>query len=567
MPDGSTGNGFMRADQPTMQSVFDFIEQDPRLAAQRRRNLLSALRGLGKLAGKPLSHLPPHPRFYRTLFDNLHTEHCGLTESRIRNIKSDVMFALKHTGCIQGTHTYMAPFSEPWQALWDAAAPAGALRRYLSRFLHYCSANGIDPEDVDDGVSERFLQALVEESFIRNPIKTHRDLCKLWNRAVDTVPGWPQVRLTVPRYKKTYTLALEAYPQALRDEIQALVDWWSGRDILDDTAPAKPLAPRTVKSRLYRLRQVLAALVHGGHAIDDIVSLSMIVEIRAAKSALRYHLDRNGGQTSTQIHGLAVLLKTIAKHWVRVDETHYAALQALCKRVEPNNEGLTPKNRDRLRQFDDSRNVALLLGYPKRIVKNVRQRDRGRRQEAIDVQIALAVEILLMAPIRAANLVAIEIDRHIVRSRGRAGVVHLVIPGSEVKNGEPLEFELPRETVDLLDLYLEVYHPRLTQSGSVWLFPGAEDGPKGRELLGDQIARRVFKATGLRVNLHLFRHIAAKLYLDRNPGGYEVVRRLLGHKSMDTTVRFYAGLETSAAGKHFDSEILKLRSSLTDKAA
>ena len=67
-----------------------------------------------------------------------------------------------------------------------------------------------------------------------------------------------------------------------------------------------------------------------------------------------------------------------------------------------------------------------------------------------------------------------------------------------------------------------VYHPRLTDGPCPWLFPGKGNKAKSRELFGDQVSKHVFKATGLHVNLHLFRHIAAKLYLDHNPGGYEV---------------------------------------------
>lgn len=64
------------------------------------------------------------------------------------------------------------------------------------------------------------------------------------------------------------------------------------------------------------------------------------------------------------------------------------------------------------------------------------------------------------------------------------------------------------------------------------------------------------------MNPHLFRHIAAKLYLGANPGGYEVMRRVLGHARMETTSRSYAGLETRNAARHFDEEILKLRTNV-----
>jgi hypothetical protein len=37
------------------------------------------------------------------------------------------------------------------------------------------------------------------------------------------------------------------------------------------------------------------------------------------------------------------------------------------------------------------------------------------------------------------------------------------------------------------------------------------------------------------------------------------MRRVLGHKKMETTSKFYTGLETIGAARHFDAEILKLR--------
>jgi integrase len=71
----------------------------------------------------------------------------------------------------------------------------------------------------------------------------------------------------------------------------------------------------------------------------------------------------------------------------------------------------------------------------------------------------------------------------------------------------------------------------------------------------------------LRVHPHLFRHLGAKLYLDANPGEYETVRRVLGHRSLQTTIDFYTGLETPAAVRHFDKTILNLRIESTAEGA
>ena len=212
--------------------------------------------------------------------------------------------------------------------------------------------------------------------------------------------------------------------------------------------------------------------------------------------------------------------------------------------------------------FDDPRNVLLLLELSLRTVKQVLREDRGLEHDARLVQWALAVEILLMAPVRLKNLAGIHIERHIQRSRATGGEVHLVIPGEEVKNGEPLDYPLPKDTVWLLELYLKNFRPRLCSPTNPWLFPGrSEDAPKSGHTLSIQLKRFVFEGTGLEVNPHLFRHIAAKIYLDQNPGQYENVRRHLGHRSMETTIKAYAGMETAAASRHFDDTILKLRGS------
>ena len=567
MPDSPQKNPFMADDQMTLADVLEKIAADVVLDPQRRRNLCSAIRALGKLMNRGLSYLPAHPGYYRKMFKGLHPEHCGLSKSRIANIKSDLLFALKYAGCIQGVRTYMAPLAGEWALLWQEAACVGKQCRYVSRFMHYCSAQGIAPEAVDDAVSEQLKQALVDESFVGDPVRTHKGILRTWNKLVDQVPGWPQVMLTIANDRNDYTIPLDRFPQSLRDEVDALVEHWQTEDLLDDTGLDKPLKPRTIKARLYRLRQIVSALVLEGRNIEDILSLAQIVEIDAAKIVLRFYLERAGGNTTSQVHGLAILIKTLAKHWVKVDEEHLGALKSLCAKVDPGINGLTSKNRDRLRQFDDPRNVHLLLDFPTREVERALEADRGRRLDAVRVQVALAVALLLMMPVRASNLVGLHLQRHIQRSRaGKAGIVHIAIPGHEVKNGQDLEYELPDEIVRLLDLYLRDFRPRLTDDENPWLFPGRKAGEqKAVMTLGEQVKAQVFKATGLRVNLHLFRHMAAKLYLDCMPGGYEVVRRLLGHCSSETTIRFYAGMEGKSASRHYDDVILQLHRDLHHK--
>ena len=154
------------------------------------------------------------------------------------------------------------------------------------------------------------------------------------------------------------------------------------------------------------------------------------------------------------------------------------------------------------------------------------------------MQTAVAVEMLLMIPMRRKNLVNLEIDRHLIRSR--KGALHVAVPGHEVKNGTPIEALLPRHVARLIDLYFTNYRPLLLTEPSTFLFPGVGNRPKSCERLALQISDCIKERCGLLINPHLFRHLAAKLYLEANPGAYGVIRLLHGHKSVETTTDFTA---------------------------
>ncbi|MCH7792962.1 MAG: tyrosine-type recombinase/integrase [Planctomycetes bacterium] len=176
------------------------------------------------------------------------------------------------------------------------------------------------------------------------------------------------------------------------------------------------------------------------------------------------------------------------------------------------------------------------------------------------MQMAVAIEILTMCPLRIGNLANLKLDETLFWTRpGRKGRLLLSIPSDEVKNREPIEFELPTESAQLIERYLDSYRPALFNRPGDWLFPGKADRAKRPGSLGPQIKRIIYKHTGLEVNAHLMRHIGAKLFLDCNPGSYEVVRRVLVHRSIDTTTESYTGFETKSAARHFDDVILEQR--------
>jgi integrase len=91
-----------------------------------------------------------------------------------------------------------------------------------------------------------------------------------------------------------------------------------------------------------------------------------------------------------------------------------------------------------------------------------------------------------------------------------------------------------------------------------WLFPGAGHEHKDTKTLSEQISLRLWKELGLEATPHQFRHAAAYIMLKADPGNYELVRRVLGHRSITTTLNFYIGLETLEATRQFGEMVTDL---------
>ena len=75
------------------------------------------------------------------------------------------------------------------------------------------------------------------------------------------------------------------------------------------------------------------------------------------------------------------------------------------------------------------------------------------------------------------------------------------------------------------------------------------------------------KRAGIVMTPHQFRHLAAKIMLRHEPGSYETVRQNLGHKTLKTTIRFYAGEDTRAAGLHHQQLVEKAAARLPSRVS
>jgi site-specific recombinase XerD len=142
-----------------------------------------------------------------------------------------------------------------------------------------------------------------------------------------------------------------------------------------------------------------------------------------------------------------------------------------------------------------------------------------------------------------------------------------VFPRYDVKNRQDLQYPFDAELTRLIDEYVHEFRSTLLRgSNDLWLFPGETGGCKDAKTFSGQITERIEKTTGLRITVHQFRHVAAAIYLRDHPGDYETVRRVFAHGNIQTTIRFYCGLETLHANQMFGDIVRKHRKFVPEPA-
>ena len=535
-------------------SLADVIEQIAAtdLSHLQRRDQTSAVRTVARLLGGAPSDIPADPSRIRQRLDAMAPEALGLTRGRWANIRSLFSKALSLVRPMQPGRSNN-PIAPEWLCLLSLCP--GSRRIRLQPLLRNLTASGVTPQSVHLGDLETYHSLILNDRLRSAPEKAWDALIWCWNSSARDVSGWPQLEIPRASRQISYTLAWDAFPASLKADVDAFLLRLSGAD-LDEDGPNRPARAGTLKTREYQLRLAASALVLMGVDAQKIASLSDLVIFDHFKLILKFMIDRSGDQKSSRIGQMASFLKGVAEHWVKLEDIKVLQLKKMASRFSFGRRGMTPKNRERLRPFDAPEVVGAFLGLPHRLQTEVEKDKRSPKLKAIKAQVAVAIAILQVAPVRIKNLSQLDLAAHIIE-RGKS--IYLVIPADDVKNAEPIDFTLPQAVVDLLVWYVTQYRDYLVRQPTTALFPGEGEGPKSAALLGAQISKVMKDYLGLDFHPHLFRHAAGKIFLDQRPGEYETVRRILGHRSIQTTTAIYCGAETKSAGQHFANVLDSLR--------
>lgn len=540
---------------PTFADAVAILSQDQQLSTARRRDLISALHRVAAACDLPPEQVPADPNWLRQKLATGSPLQLGRTAKTRANVLSNAAAALSSVG--RAKRRPNVHRSREWQTLWGKLSVSAKI--IFGSFTKFCTYHQIRPDQVTNEVVARYREAVVQSSLRKKPDELIHDLTVHWNRCVDAVPGWPKQRLSVLNRRVQIGFPIEALPRTFRDDMEAYLSRGHSTDLLDDDAPP-PLAAATIRHRRTQILRFFGELVADGVSPAELVELRAMVDPGMALRGLQAMLRRKGG-SSGMIHNTAYMLLVIAKHHAHHPDDDLQKLRGYCAKLKVDRQGMTEKNRKRLRQFSDPKNLSQILLLPETLLLEAQTRPLSLDRAATLVEVALAIELFLMTALRIKNIAALHLDDNFQWTRSsRRGVCHLVVDGRQVKNGADRDYELEAETVALLKTFMQRYRPYLAPTASRWLFAQREgDGPVNPVVLGRRISRTIRNRTGLVVNPHLFRSLGAKIYLDKNPGGYEVARQLLGHKHLSTTTAAYTGMESVSAAKQFDRTIRECR--------
>ncbi|MDA8907054.1 site-specific integrase [Planktomarina temperata] len=547
----------------SLATLKERVEEDRSVELLRRREICSAITTVAKWLNMPPEMIPAAMSYLRPRLGGLHPIQLGVSDRRIQNVRSLLLSAFRIAGISTKLAPYTAKMSPAWQQLWDLMEGDRYGRTELSRLFRYCSANGIVPSDLSDVISSDFLTALEAESLIKKPKVRHQSVCRVWNQQAGNHAGsgWPQIELTIPKYdNRLYGVDESLVSDAIKDDLAGYLAHLAGADLFGSMS--KPFRPKSVEIFRGHFWRYLSALHHSGVGIADVNALDELVVPAMFERALRWLYERNGKKTSKHIGEIAWAVRCYAVKYRTCDDETLAFYKRAIERLRVNTPGLSDKNRTAMAQFNDPKAVTRYVALPstlwsKAVAIGMTVEGRNKRKEAqLMVQAAVAIEIAMFAPIRIQNLSTIRLDQHISWNANR---LRLSFPAHEVKNDQALDFLLPVDASERIKRYINEWRSLFMPATNPHLFPGRNGKPKDQSALRNQMKKAIFDHTGLQMTPHQFRHAAAKLLLDAKPGHYEVVRKLLGHKTLTTTYAHYAGAETDAAIELYDDIILQLR--------
>jgi hypothetical protein len=387
------------------------------------------------------------------------------------------------------------------------------------RRLRYCSATGVDPAGLDEAVVDRFMEYRRQSGMSADPA-FRRLMARAWNSNVGVIAGWPERELIVPAVKNRIEIPWADFPEGLRADVDRYL---VGLDRIRKGRAGqriRPLKDFTIVARRRELTAAARMAVKSGVPVETLNSLAALLAPEVAEKILDAYWHKNGDEPTTFTINLAWRFLDMAKETKCLDDAACNRLDEMCRSLEPyRREGITDKNMALILKVLTPGVWSRVVKLPLALMAEARAcRASSPKRAAVTAQMAVAIAILCVAPVRLANLTAIRLGFNLVKPGGPESNYRLMFPDYDVKNRKRLDHPLETYVTKLIDEYVFDFRPALLRgSNEDWLFPGQQGGAKGKISFSGQISGRILRGTGLQMTTHQFRHAAGAIILMRRP--------------------------------------------------
>jgi integrase len=512
----------------TLHEVLERISVKATLADTRKRDLKSALVTFGKIMDAPLSEIPLDLAAIRKTLDGVVPLQAKVSRKRWINLRSDLAAAVTESGLLPMLKTADLKLSEEWEELFNTTKDK-RITNGLSRFARWASSKDLRPTDIDNAALESFFAELETQTLVRHLGFQRRNVPRLWSRLIAAFPGLKLTPVVIPGKQISWQrISWDELPKSFRKETEEYLTWCTVPDPLDENARARALAPQTLRLRRHYIHLATTAACDAGFKPSRLTSLGKLVEPEIFRSILRQQWQKNGGKASAHLIALAADLIALASEWAEVSAAELAQLKTIRGKLGKLPRGLTEKNRGLLRKLENPQLLGRLLSLPDTMWRRARRNSPASPYWFVDLQTALAIDILLHVALRIEDLGALKFDQHVHWPQGKGKPALLVIRQAKEPDNDPLECELPPYLSDRLYVFRNEIAKSLIGRRPEVLFISADGLPRKLSTLRVAIQRAVLRRVGIWITPHQFRHLAGMIHLDANPGHYETVRQPSG---------------------------------------
>jgi integrase len=182
-----------------------------------------------------------------------------------------------------------------------------------------------------------------------------------------------------------------------------------------------------------------------------------------------------------------------------------------------------------------------------RYLDKLAKTELNKRKQLVGYRNGLMVALMAAHPLRRKNFAGLLIGTTIRKIR--EGWI-IDIPGTETKNSQPIQFELSRQLLPYLEIYLTRVRSRVADplENALWVSWDGDRTPEHSVYIA--FTRITTELFGKSINPHLFRDCAATTLASHSLKSAMAAPGLLGHLRTETTEKHYihaSQLEASRA--------------------